>query len=283
MRELESWFDRSPPRTPSPRWNGVELGQAVGDEARPWRDFLSFAADSEASTEPAYAHLERCLQADEVIGQAGQAGQEWNVQRERIVCDFKSWLVGWIMEERNHEAFFRAAVSSLESRVSRTMGQSNSAPQGQRSQYSVLQPIPAGQPLERTLLFLLFSEAASMAWYRAWRKRIPSGSLRCALGELHRDEASHFSGFFWFCIRICSLKDDWDREIRRVYLQVSRSLRMTRIGDAGKSSTQAGLGDINWWEHPIFRTSPESVGVLKEVTAIVDATRVRLLASRLPG
>jgi hypothetical protein len=256
------------------RWNGLLLGGALGLESLPWAPYFLFAAESELSTGPALKHLQKqivCLLAD-----SDDANERNRDSRHKLLTEFLAWLEGWAAEEENHVAFFRAAQARCVflSAPLKTNSPGGVSVQVETPHFGVLEPIPAAQSFERTLFFLLYSEVASMVWYRAWVRRVPGGTLLTALKELHRDEASHFLAFLRFALRLCIIDPLALREARLVRVGIAKTLR--GLGQVRVSLSGNKENDMNWWENEIFSKVADGKDIVQAILRIQTATYERL-------
>lgn len=267
------------------RWNGQWLGERLDESALPWARYFPFASHSELSTGPAFKHLCRILRnllEDHGTGQSNAPpfGQVQVPEIRVLASDILEWLEGWSLEEENHVVFFQTAIAqcgALRSVLNSSEGMSG-ASEAAEPHYAVVHPIPESQSFSRTLFFLLFSEVASMVWYREWFRRAPRGTLKDALHEIHRDEAMHFLAFFKFAARLCLIDPVSERELRLVKAVVQRSLRpKEKLGEA-ESSRLSGRGkDFNWWEHPFLSAVSERGSIVGLILRLQSATCERLL------
>ena len=244
-------------------WDGAGLANAVGVEALSWAPLLAFAAESEASTEPAYVHVKKLLVHVTREDDTGAGNFE---NRRVLATEILTWLDGWILEERNHSVFFQVAAACASAGAG---GLEVAA-----VRHSVVYPIPSDQPLERTLIFLLFSEVASMVAYRAWAKEVRSGALKRALLKIQKDEAMHYLVFLGFVKRLCSLDPRLVREVRLVRISFARSLRWQ--SEKGKDLRPGDAQEINWWNHEVFQNACGPSAILDNILRFQADTQARI-------
>ncbi|MEY3902311.1 MAG: hypothetical protein RL189_1617 [Pseudomonadota bacterium] len=214
--------------------------------------FVNFASAAESSTQQALAHL------DLAIIVAAEKASEVNCgQLSDCLLRVHEWLFQWAADEDNHIHFFALVRDKFSAQASFSMSAGS---------IGVEAPIPEQQSWDTTLLFLLYSEIASMIWYRDWYRRTDDCGMRAALKEIHRDEAEHFRIFLNFCCEISSLSADFKGEARRVLS--SFAFHFKRMVSGRAVSPGHGLqsdGHINWWEHAIFLDMGDVLNVLRQI------------------
>lgn len=224
-----------------PRWSGVHHASTLSDGDCAYLPYIAFAAGAESSTQHAFEVL-----LQQLILTADEARREGQKAKAELVDDFHCWLIDWAKEEQNHVDFFDSARSHL-------MHSSDTKRSMERERYGVEAPIPESQTWVRTLLFLLYSEIASMVWYRAWSRMPVSVGLRNALVQLHRDESQHYVRFLEYTCALAALEPQLVSESRSVLAAFTLAFRrvVQRTHTAGRD-VQLDRSVLNWWEHPVF-------------------------------
>lgn len=246
-------------------WSGQELAKNIDSSDQLYLRYINFAAAAESSTQNAFLFLSTA------IPKAQQdASENGNHILAQFLENFNQWLTQWVVEEANHVDFFCRAKVQLKNKIN-SQHILNSEDQIDPSKISgeifgVELPIPDNQSWQTTLLFLLYSEIASMIWYRVWYHRVEMGGLRNALRHLQNDEGEHFQKFLDLSKELAQMDPSFVHEARRIFLLYALNFRKLISRSRNQANGQKESKEqINWWEHPIFAQIENVESVIQKI------------------
>ena len=237
-------------KTSQLQWQGKQFAYSANNVNERYLPFVEFAAAAESSTQHAFSRFKASLNFAEQTALTSSS--------TTLACSLSRlshWLDRWVIEEENHVLFFSTLYSIMASKYEWIQDKNPKV-------FRVEQPIPVEQAWSTTLLFLLYSEIASMTWYQVWYQDASEKELRAALRRLHRDEVNHFRSFLAYCKEIAALQPGFEQDARRVlsfFAMTFRKIRQPKLSQVSFIGEQRF--EINWWEHHIFQ-KVEGVGAV---------------------
>lgn len=254
---------------PNLAWSGYDLAQQIESPDQIYLQYINFAAAAESSTQNAFSSLNK------VIPKAHQdAVREGNHALANFLEVFHQWLSQWVLEEANHVVFFSSAEAQIQNKLYMQRlpaFETQSDYRGSSSEssgeiFGVEIPIPDNQPWQTTLLFLLYSEIASMIWYRFWYHRLETSGLRNALRHLQNDEGDHYQMFLDFSRKLAQINPQFVLEARRIFLLYAINFRRLLSKSHTRTNKESEKKEqVNWWEHPIFAHIENVERVIKKI------------------
>ncbi len=247
-------------------WNPLDFVKEINSQDQIYLAYIEFAAAAESSTQHAYK-----LFKDELIRAKLKAESSESSDLATILERFSRWLDQWAKEEANHVEFFALAFEKIKNLKSDEQTLSTELTTNKVGYFGIESPIPSTQCWETTLFFLLFSEVASMLWYRNWARQPTSRGLKLALKNIHRDEAEHYKFFLKTCCEIISSQPQLIREARGVLFSFARTFR--KLNQSKNSPANSPIKtqkhkSQNWWEHKELSHYEQSESTYTQIYAL---------------